>query len=162
MCYDPIMQLISERKNLRSLPEVSFATLMELYEANYMRLRRLIPDLDRRSGHAVSRIADGLDLHLHVAERSRFTTTITLSHGFEGGGLDARPMPALTIRVYHDARLVEAMSPHACAGSIDLTQRWRDNRYLQHWLQHCLTRKHRFQADTGHASASCTGSGLPV
>ena len=160
MCYDPYMQLLSERPNLRSLPAVSFATLMELYEANYIRLRRLIPDLEHCAGHTVSRIPDGLDLHLRIVERSRFTTTISLNHGFEGGGLDASPMPAMRIRIYHDARLVEALSGDTSVAPSLLHHRWKCNRFLQHWLSHCLSRRHRFVHGRAHSDESEADSGL--
>ena len=95
---------------------------------------------------SVSRVNEGLDLHLRILDRSRFTTTISLSHGFEGGGLEASPMPAVCIRIYHDARLAEALTTgHVHASPTDtLAQRWESNRFLQHWLLHCLNRKHRF------------------
>jgi uncharacterized protein YqiB (DUF1249 family) len=81
---------------------------MQLYEANFGRLMRLIPDLGRirRSARA-----PGLpNLDLEILERSPYTTTILLSLHLPEAD---RPEPTTStvIRVYHDAKLAEAFCP---------------------------------------------------
>ena len=53
-----------------------FVSLMDLYENNFLRLRRLIPDLLTVPHHAVSRLPGCLSLHMHIQEQTKFTTTL--------------------------------------------------------------------------------------
>ncbi len=83
-----------------------FVSLMDMYENNFIRLRKLIPDLAALPVNAVSRLPGCLSLHLTILERSKFTTTLSLTYYFEEAG-DTFAEPALTLRVYHDASIVE-------------------------------------------------------
>ncbi len=131
-----------------------FAALMELYETNYLRLRRLCPDLDRVEGVWVSKVPGASDLHLTVLERTPYTTRLHLTYAFatESG---VRRQPDLMIRMFHDARQAEVVGRHcrrrgeditldAVAGVPGLTCRWRHNRFLFKWLGFCLVQGHRF------------------
>ena len=126
----------------------SFAALMELYEINYIYMRRLIPDLAQGSGtQEVSLSRDGVALRLEVLERSPYTTTVLLTHRFESAS-GAESVPDLTVRVYHDARVAEAMAAGGRttrdpAGS--LRQRWASNRFLNRWLRFSLGEGHAFR-----------------
>ena len=51
----------------------SFVGLMALYESNYLRLRRLIPELDRIDGCFHSRVVGDCDLHVEILEYCRYT-----------------------------------------------------------------------------------------
>ena len=57
----------------------SFVGLMALYESNYLRLLRLVPELGRRDGCFRSRVAGDCDLHLEILDRSRYTVTLSLT-----------------------------------------------------------------------------------
>ena len=129
----------------------SFASLMDLYESNYLRLRKLIPDLQRVEECAISRASGAADLHLRVTERSRYTTTIALTYHFsECGRVLAEP--DLTIRIYHDARQAELLvcrrrhgrAAKICMSETSLSQRWHMNRVLNKWLGFCLRQRHCF------------------
>ena len=126
----------------------SFAALMELYEINYIYMRRLVPDLAQGSGtREVSVSRDGVALRLEVLERSPYTTTVLLTHRFESEA-GAESVPDLTVRVYHDARVAEAMAAGGRttrdpAGS--LRQRWASNRFLNRWLRFSLGEGHAFR-----------------
>ena len=61
----------------------SFVSLMSLYESNYIRLGWLIPNLSGIAGASVSTVSDDCPLHLHVDDRSPYTTTLTLTYIFE-------------------------------------------------------------------------------
>jgi uncharacterized protein YqiB (DUF1249 family) len=132
----------------------SFVSLMSLYESNYIRLGWLIEDLSAVEGRIVSSVEGDCPLHLEVEDRSRYTTTLTLTYMFEG---EAAPLadPDLQIRVYHDARLAEVQSSarwhrHAMLESIRsslaraLGERWLRNMMLNKWLDYCVERGHRF------------------
>ena len=130
---------------------------MSLYESNYIRLRWLIPDLDSLQDFAVSDVEGDCPLHLTLHERSRYTTTLTLTYVFEDDAGTARTVsdPDLLIRIYHDARLAEVQScarwhRHAMLESIRselaraLGDRWLRNVMLNKWLDYCVERGHRF------------------
>ncbi|MEJ2346063.1 MAG: DUF1249 domain-containing protein [Gammaproteobacteria bacterium] len=135
----------------------NFTGLMELYEINYRLLNKLIADFTALQGSLVSRVNGSPDLHLHVEERSRFTTTLALTYHFETGDGGIVADPDLHIRIYHDARLAEAMScqrqgreggwalasGHARKRS-DVDCRWESNLFLEKWLAYTLTQGHRF------------------
>lgn len=124
---------------------------MELYERNYIALRRLCPVLDELDGVNVSS-PDGVSpLHLRLLERTRYTTTMELSQRIG----DAGRTPALPIRVYRDARQAEVLvagahpdglncDPMAKDGQRALTLCWHANLFLHEWLSHCLGQGHRF------------------
>ena len=87
----------------------SFIGLMALYESNYLRLLRLVPDLDRIDGCFRSRVAGDCDLYLEIVERCRYTVTLALTYRFD---TDQGPLadPDVRVRAYLDGQQAEAMS----------------------------------------------------
>jgi uncharacterized protein len=133
----------------------SFVSLMSLYESNYIRLGWLIPNLTAIEGERVSNVNHDCPLHLHVDERSPYTTSLTLTYIFEDASAGRVADPDLQIRVYHDARLAEVQAcarwhRHTILESIrsDLARalgdRWLRNVMLNKWLDYCVERGHRF------------------
>ena len=131
----------------------SFAALMELYEANYIRLRRLCGALSSLPERSVSRVAGALDLHLTIHERSPYTTTLALTYLLADPEGVLRPNPNLVVKVYHDARQAEALSRDSglrwypgskARGGMPtaLEQKWRLNRFLYKWLGYCAHQGH--------------------
>lgn len=135
-----------------------FSALMDLYECNYINMRRLLPIMPPASAARVSRTPGGMDLHLRVVERCRYTSELILTYQFsQEQGLPVAE-PDLRIRVYHDARLAEVVTAHlrhpaflaadlldsARTGRFHLYNRWRINRFLYKWLTYCLRQGHRF------------------
>jgi len=139
----------------------SFAGLMTLYESNHVRLRQLLGNLRRLPDDAVSTSHRDLDLYLTVEERSRYTTSLHLTYWFEDGA-ERSADPDLRLRIYHDARLAEAMS---CAdaprhdalravwrpASSAMEQRWTLNILLNKWLEFCLDNRHVFHTADARA-----------
>ncbi len=129
-----------------------FVSLMDLYENNYLRLRRLIPDLSALPDSAVSRVSGRLSLHVNIIDRTKFTTTLCLSYFFDEGerGLEE---PTLTIRLYHDANQVEVLTGHLRHGQQCFDRipekaikiKWKLNRFLYKWLGYCLHLGHTFK-----------------
>ena len=127
---------------------------MELYELNYIHLRRLIPDLDSLPDQCVSSIDGALDLHLSVTERCKYTTTLYLTYQFtDKAGVFAAP--DVVVRMYHDAQLAEVISRGRRRGRRDaeydrlhndypLQTKWKANRFLHKWLGYCLHHGHQF------------------
>ena len=139
----------------RSRPR-SFVALMSLYESNYLRLAQLAGSLKDLADVRVSRVADDCDLRLTVTERSPYTTSFDLTYLFpqENG---VTTYPDMRVRVYHDARLVEAQEwatqhDHEALRRLrglaerELDQRWARNTMLNKWLEYCIDRGHGFRA----------------
>lgn len=130
----------------------SFVGLMSLYESNYLRLQRLIPEINRLDGFYRSRVAGDCDLNLEILERTRYTITLTLSYFFVENGVRISD-PDMKIRVYLDGKLAEAMSfcgehRHAefrrltRAHRHELDARWRRNIVLNKWLEYLMDQGH--------------------
>ena len=140
---------IPERYRHRNLP-----ALIDLYEGNYLRLIRLLPDLDDLEGTVVSRVAGALNLYVTIEERFKYTTTILLTYRFavdSGVALE----PNARVCVYHDVRAADLVSHcrrkqtrkvHSwIRGRMpELDHRWETNRFLYKWLRFCSNQGHIF------------------
>ena len=128
--------------------------LAELYELNYIQLRRLVADFDLIPDASVSRAKGALDLHLAVLDRARYTTTLRLTYRFndESGSY---PAPDAIIRLYHDAQSAEVISHSRRRGRkhaeydrsyhhYPMPMKWEANRFLQKWLAYCLIQGHGY------------------
>ncbi len=131
----------------------SFVALMSLYESNYLRLRGLAGSLDTLKGEIVSRVTADCDVRLRVVECSPYTTSCEMTYLLSGRVDDT--YPDMRVRIYHDARLVEAQgwSPRhehetlrrlRAAVERELDQRWARNIMLNKWLEYCMDRGHSF------------------
>ncbi len=136
-----------------------FASLMELYENNYMLVRLLIPELrSLQDGHYVSRISDAMDLELSQIEHCRYTTTFNLTYRFENS-LRQPCEPDLTIRLYHDARTAEVVTGLIQTQRAEsrrkrgLDDSWQLNRFLFKWLRYCLHQGHLFSIPSSQTMA---------
>ena len=139
----------------RSQPR-SFVALMSLYESNYLRLATLTGDLRHLADTCVSRVADDCDLRLSVSERSPYTTSFDFTYLFAAeSGITT--YPDMRVRIYHDARLVEAQEwarqhDHDALRRLrglaerELDQRWARNTMLNKWLEYCIDRGHGFRS----------------
>ncbi len=130
----------------------SFVGLMALYESNYLRLLRLLPELDRLDGCFRSSVVGDCDLHVEILERCRYTVTLSLTYHLEmDDGLLVDP--DMTVRAYLDGQLAEAMAigncqRHATLREIvhehrkELDRRWRRNIVLNKWLDYLSDQGH--------------------
>jgi len=136
---------------------------MALYESNYIRLSWLAGELRGLRGKHRSVTREDCDLVLSVTDVSPYTTTLNLTYLLPGPQLP-QEYPDMHVRIYQDARLVEAQewaNAHTCAvlralrtrAERELDQRWARNMMLNKWLEYCLERGHRFSPATRtHAS----------
>lgn len=132
----------------------SFTGLMTIYESNYLKLHQLA-DVDAETTPAqVSHVPDDCELHLDVLRTERYTTTLRMTYWFVESG-ERVADPDLTVRVYHDARLVEALAARVAhrhkvlqdldpAHAAELGRRWRVNMLLNKWLDYLLEVGHAF------------------
>jgi uncharacterized protein len=129
-----------------------FSWLMALYAENHQRLHRLFVPEDLAEGHYVSSVGDGLDLHLDIIALHAYTVELRLSYALLDP-VTGEPDPSAYVRLYRDARQVEAT--HCYIG-----RRWQDaigmypppaevlghrlrmNTFLSKWLQYLAERGH--------------------
>jgi uncharacterized protein YqiB (DUF1249 family) len=145
------------------IPSISrFGWLMGLYAENHDLLVRLFEPGDLARGNYLSRIGDGLDLRLDILEQHAYTTELRLTYALLDP-VTGEPDPSAHLRLYHDARQVEAT--HCYLG-----RRWQDvlgmfppparlldhrlrmNTFLGKWLH--------YLAEGGHGVATLQKSGL--
>ena len=130
----------------------SFVGLMALYESNYIRLHRLIPELDRLDGYYRSSVAGDVELHVEILERSRYTITLSLSYFFEEEGQRIAD-PDMRVRAYLDGQLAEALAMsgehrHEQLRRLmrvhrdELDKRWQRNIVLNKWLDYLMSHGH--------------------
>jgi len=135
----------------------SFAGLMEMYEVNYIHVRKLCGDRISMPSAAVSRVPEGMDLHLQVLIRTKYTSTIALTHYFADSEVGLVAYPDIKLRIYYDSLQAEVL-PQCCrlnlrafshdAAHFFLLKRWRMNRFLFKWLSYCDRQGHSFRADS--------------
>jgi uncharacterized protein YqiB (DUF1249 family) len=130
----------------------SFVGLMALYESNFLRLLRLIPNIDHLDGCFRSRVAGDCDLYVEVIETSRYTVTLSLTyHLATDAGLLVDP--DMTVRVYLDGQQAEVLAigeqqRHAALRRLmfehreELDRRWRCNIVLNKWLEYLSDQGH--------------------
>jgi uncharacterized protein YqiB (DUF1249 family) len=131
---------------------------MTLYESNYIKLGQLVGDMRFFEGAASSRSAVDFDLYLEMVSRDRYTTTLKMTYLFPecvGGVVSSVADPDLTVRIYHDAKLVDVVweaDQHrhcklrelASVHTRALGERWRSNIMLNKWLDYLLEMQHVF------------------
>jgi hypothetical protein len=130
----------------------SFVGLMALYESNYLRLLRLIPEIDRLDGCFRSRVAGECDLYVEIIETSRYTVTLSLTYHL---ATDAGMLldPDMTVRMYLDGQQAEVLAigekqRRAALRRLvfehreELDRRWRCNTVLNKWLEYLSDQGH--------------------
>ncbi len=119
-------------------------------EANYLRLLKLMPDMDEldQRSFQIQWQEHQAYVDLTVEERFTYTTTLRIEQRYENQSwID---MPTLQVRLYHDARMAEVVSSEhrrQLRGSYEYpNQQMRHpdekaqlNQYLAEWLSQCLS-----------------------
>lgn len=130
----------------------SFTGLMLLYESNFLKFQALTGELDAETNRWISRAPADSDLYLERIRSEAYTSTLCMTYWLRG--TDGIPVkdPDMTIRVYHDASQVEAVSARSAhqhrllkeieSSHGELNRRWQLNMMLNKWLDYLL--------DTGH------------
>ncbi len=118
-------------------------------EANYARLSKLMPMLEKALGDGDT-VCFGLrlgEVSLKVLERAPYTTTLEVMHRQDH--CEWSTAPHLKVRMYHDAAMAEVVAceghrhlkprlpyPHPKGYHVDEKAQW--NVFLGEWLSHCL------------------------
>lgn len=140
---------------LSSPTPYTFADLMEMYEANYIRLRLLCGDIRKLPDQRISLLEGAIPVELTIQARAKHTTHMMLTYCFDHVKNNEVKRPNLKIRVYHDARQAEVISRqcnitgatlHAWQQNTDslLLCRWRLNRFLYTWAGYLHWQGHSF------------------
>jgi uncharacterized protein YqiB (DUF1249 family) len=135
----------------------TFTGLMTLYESNYIKLNQLGSTLEWRADAIVSSSPRDSDLYAEIVRREAYTTTLRLTYWFLGADGLSAPDPDIVVRIYHDARLVEAVSSReahshtklrelARNNNEELDRRWRLNMLLNKWLDYLFEVGHNLGA----------------
>jgi len=125
----------------------TFSGLMDLYEHNYLRLKKLAPDL-AIADEMISISPGHLDLYLSVTERCKYTTMLRLTYQFRQDS-QIIYQPDMHLRIYHDARIADVQDRldrkhHRIYSGKNLQQKWKLNRFLYKWLGYCIHQGHYF------------------
>lgn len=123
-----------------------FVALMGLYESNYLRLAQLAGDLRALPSCSVSRVKGDCTLVMNVCERARYTTELLMTYLLPARQVPAvlERVPDLRLRLYHDARLLEARGAGGVARERELDRCWNRNMMVNKWLEYCAERGHGF------------------
>lgn len=140
-----------DARHLRPKTSGRFASLMDLYEQNYMLSRVLIPELRDMEGGVYRSLVPGcMTLELDQVVNAKYTSTFNLTYRFSSELRHARE-PDLMIRLYHDARTCEVMSG-LLSSRVEEDRRVRDmgdgyrlNRFVGKWLSYCGMQGHSFK-----------------
>src|SRR5690554_8008800 len=140
-----------------------FGWLMALYAENHALLTRLFePDI-LMPGSYVSRNGDGIDVRLDVLERHPYTSELRLSYDL-CDPVTGQPDPSAYLRLYRDARQVEATHCYVVRRWQDVIgmyppparlvgHRLRMNTFLGKWLH--------YLGERGHGVATLERDDLP-
>jgi uncharacterized protein YqiB (DUF1249 family) len=133
-----------------------FGYLMGLYAENFVRLQRMFEPETLGESHYRSSVGDGLDLRLDILERHPYTSELRLTYDL-CDPVTGRPDPSAYLRLYSDARQLEAT--HFYVGrrwqdalGLDasprdvLAHRLQTNAFLNKWLE--------YLAEQGHSRAT--------
>ncbi len=110
--------------------------LIGIYEANFRKLERLLPELQDLPKAISAYAEEAPALHVRVLSRHKYTLTLHLTHRFS-----THEIPDFRVRIYHDVRLAEALP----ARHLPPTPRGR-NLFLEKWLDFCAAQGYRFTA----------------
>jgi uncharacterized protein YqiB (DUF1249 family) len=135
------MAKVAERKPYH----VDLAELMRTYETNYAKLNALIPN-NASVGDVRCYQAASMTYQIQVGEVTKYTTLVDIC---QSDDVPVFPLPKMSVRLYHDARVAEVCE---CAHLKRINARYdypndkmvqqdekaQLNRFLGDWLTFCL------------------------
>lgn len=135
----------------------TFSGLMTIYESNYIKFKNIFSSIhskELKKNILVSHSNQDHDLFLRLDHRDRYTTSINLTYRLH---LEEKELldPNLNLKIYHDAKLIEAKSEHsdyyhdaivtiANKHFKELDRKWRNNIMLNKWLDYLIDVNHSF------------------
>ncbi len=124
---------------------VDLAALMRVYETNYAKLNALIPN-QPSVGDIRSYQVEAMTYQLEVRELTRYTSLIDVS---QCDDTPIFPLPKMTVRLYHDARVAEVCASEQISRvqarydypnkkMMQKDEKFQLNQFLSDWLSFCL------------------------
>jgi len=124
---------------------VNFPELMRTYETNYAKLNALLPSSPKKNDVKCYEAAAML-YQLHIEEVTKYTTLVTIC---QSDDFSVFPLPTMSVRLYHDARVAEVCKAgqlHRVRAKYDYPnykmvqkdEKEQLNRFLGDWLTFCL------------------------
>ncbi len=124
---------------------VDLAQLMRVYETNYAKLNALLPG-QPSVGDVRSYQVASMAYQLEVSEVTKYTTLVDVSQCDEHPVL---PLPKMTVRLYHDARVAEVCASEQISRvfarydypnkkMVQKDEKFQLNQFLGEWLTFCL------------------------
>jgi uncharacterized protein YqiB (DUF1249 family) len=124
---------------------VDLAELMRVYETNYAKLNALLPQDPTMGDSRTYQVGDKA-YQIDICEVTRYTTLINLSQ------CDLKPifpLPRMTVRLYHDARVAEVCASEQISRvqprydypnkmMMQKDEKFQLNQFLSDWLTYCL------------------------
>lgn len=145
--------------SLKRRPVLDLSARMAVCDANYLRLRKLLPEFKSGSVRTIlfpnvaatgaAKKSDEHKLEIHVLESFRYTTTLDLQLLIEEATPQWFKAPRLTVRLYHDAETAEVIRYQDQRGFKAIYREdeaprftWDEknqiNLFLTEWLTLCL------------------------
>lgn len=121
--------------------------MQAICEHNYARLIRLLPDIDVEDQSYRFVVGNNDHYSISILETARYTTTLSVERTDDA--IPGYLKPAMTVRMYHDARMAEVLASQN-TGAIAASYRYpnakmrmpdekhRVNAFLAEWLQFCV------------------------
>lgn len=126
---------------------VTYSSLSEIFEINFIKISRLIPLLPSIKEDYIGIKSTSNDLHLICHEKSPYTGTYTLTHKINSLA-KVISRPDISFKIYFDAKLLEVTSIcketkinsfHPFINNCsDLSFQLELNVFMLRWLDYCL------------------------
>ena len=124
---------------------VDLPELMRVYETNYAKLNALLP-AQPEVGEVRCYQAAQMTYQLQVLEVTKYTTLLEVC---QSDDLSVFPLPTMSVRLYHDARVAEVCSSEQLGrvqarydypneNMVTPDEKAQLNRFLGDWLTFCL------------------------
>ncbi|WP_117235732.1 DUF1249 family protein [Vibrio maerlii] len=124
---------------------VDLAGLMRIYETNYAKLNALLP-AHAEVGDVRCYQVVNVTYQLCVEEVTKYTTLVDICQSDE---LPVFPLPRMSVRLYHDARVAEVRSSNQLSQvkarydypntrMMQKDEKFQTNQFLSDWLTFCL------------------------
>ena len=129
-----------------------------IYEQNYKRLKKLIPDLDTLPANCYRKSKSNgfMDLSFEVLSRGTDQFICAMAHYFEMNG-DLVPDPDMEIRVVPSMKMVEALTfqdqfgfqvVYPEPGKVNPQVKKELNQFLRQWLGNLIKQGHKLSPET--------------
>ncbi len=124
---------------------VDLAGLMRTYEMNYAKLNRLLPK-EAKVGDSRAYQVSAITYQIQILEITKYTTVIDICQCDDH---PVFPLPRMTVRLYHDARVAEVCSSEQISRikprydypnskMMQKDEKHQLNQFLSDWLSFCL------------------------